>query len=89
MIISGAQQHRYVESWYWYVSRTDIFPSLQGELWHNFFETLINAQSRGAPPNLAALRREFEDYFAQNDSQRAAVRVCLLKQGLLLDQFLD
>ena len=66
-----------------------MFFSSQGELWKTFFDTLINAQSRSTPPDLAALRGKFEDYFAQNDSQRAAVRVCLLKQGLLIDQFLD
>ena len=43
---------------------------------------------RGAA-DVAAVRGKFEQFFAHNESKCAAVRVCLMKQDLLLDQFLD
>lgn len=59
------------------------------ELWKEFFDTLINSHCRGVLPDLAELRGKFETFFAGNDSKRAAVRVSLMKQALLLDQFLE
>ena len=39
--------------------------------------------------DVAAVRGKLEQFFADNESKCAAVRVCLMKQDLLLDQFLD
>ena len=55
-----------------------------------FFDTLINSHTTEAPdPNIAALRQKFEGYFTANPSKSASVRVSLMKQALLLDQFLE
>jgi len=59
------------------------------ELWKDFFDVLINSHARGTTPDLATLRGKFETYFAENDNKRTAVRVSLMKQALLLDQFLE
>ena len=60
------------------------------DLWKVFFDTLINSHTTEAPdPNIAALRQKFEGYFTANPSKSASVRVSLMKQALLLDQFLE
>jgi hypothetical protein len=61
----------------------------QVELWKEFFDTLMNSHSPGrGATDVAAVRGKLEQFFA-NESKCAAVRVCLMKQDLLLDQFLD
>ena len=62
----------------------------QVELWKDFFDTLMNSHGPGrGAADVTAVRGKFEQFFAHNESKCAAVRVCLMKQDLLLDQFLD
>ena len=63
----------------------------QVDLWKEFFDTLMNSHSPGreGATVVAAVRGKLEQFFADNESKCAAVRVCLMKQDLLLDQFLE
>ena len=62
----------------------------QVELWKDFFDTLMNSYGPGrGAADVVAVRVKLEQFLAQNESKCAAVRVCLMKQDLLLDQFFD
>jgi len=48
-----------------------------------FFDTLLNGNSRSVSPDLASLRGKFETYFAANEGKRSKFRCINLKAKTL------
>ena len=63
-----------------------LTPDAKVEIWSDFFDCLLNG---GAASDPAALRLKLEAYWAANPAKCAAVRVGLMKQAILVDQFLE
>ena len=63
-----------------------LTPDVKVEIWSDFFDCLLNG---GAASDPAALRLKLEAYWAANPAKCAAVRVGLMKQAILVDQFLE
>ena len=58
----------------------------QIELWHNFFDLLLNPEPEEKLPPLQSLHDKFEAFLADDETRRRSIKKQLMKQNIMMNQ---